>query len=67
MSKRKKVKRTNNDLQNTAQEIKDRAKWTTLKHMDSGAPEALAVPFLHVTPVVVLLNETNIKKSINKT
>jgi hypothetical protein len=35
--------------------------------MDSGAPEALAVPFLHVTPVVVLLNETNIKKSINKT
>jgi len=51
MVKRKKDKRTNNDLQNTTQKTKDRATRTPLKPgMNSGAPEGLTVPAPHVTP-----------------
>ena len=40
MAKRKKDKRTNNDLQNTAQKTKDRATRTPLKPgVNSHAPE----------------------------
>ena len=52
MAKRKKHKRTNNDLQNTTQKTKDRVTRTPLKTgMNSGAPEMQAVPVPLVTPV----------------
>ena len=50
-----KRKRTNNDLQNTTQEIKD---WALQTGENSGAPEKLAV---HVPPVTpIMLNDKNI-------
>jgi hypothetical protein len=53
--------RTNNDLQNIIQKTKDRATGTSLKTgMNSCAPGGLAVSTPHVTPVVLLLNDTNI-------
>ena len=58
MAKRKK---TNTDLQNITWKTTARATWTPLKPgMNSGAPEGLAVPVPEVTPVVLLLNDTNI-------
>jgi hypothetical protein len=48
--------RTNNELQNTAPNIKDRATQTTLKlGMNSGAPEGLADRAPLVTPIVLPL------------
>ena len=46
-----KRKRTNNDLQNTTD-------WTTRTQLKIGATEGLAVPAVHVTSVVLLLNDT---------
>jgi hypothetical protein len=54
-------KGTNNDLQNIAQKTKDRATQTPQKSgVNSCALKGLAVPAPHVTPVVFLLNDTNI-------
>jgi len=54
-------KRTNNDLQNTTHKTKDRATRSPLKPgVDTGAPEGLAVPVPLVTPIMLLLNDTNI-------
>ena len=51
--------RTNNDLQNTAPNIKDRATRTTLRlGMNSGAPEGLADRAPLVTPIVLPLNDS---------
>jgi hypothetical protein len=58
MAKKKKDKRTNNDLQNITQKTKDRATRSPIK--TGGAPKGLAVPAPLVTPVVLLLNNTNI-------
>jgi hypothetical protein len=53
-----KDKRTNNDLQNTTQKTKDRATRTPLKSgINSGAP---GVPVPLVTPIVLLLKDTDI-------
>jgi hypothetical protein len=52
-----KRKRTNNDLQNTTQEIKD---WALQTGENSGAPEMFAVPVPPVTPIMLLLNDKNI-------
>jgi hypothetical protein len=53
--------RTNNDLQNTAPNIKDRATRTTLKlGMNSGTPEGLADRAPLVTPIVLPLNSVPI-------
>jgi hypothetical protein len=50
--------RTNNDQQNTALNIKDRATRTTLKlGINSGAPEGLADRAPLVTPIVLPLND----------
>ena len=58
---KKKNKRTNNDLQNTTQKTKNQATWTPLKTLvNSDAPEGLALPAPHATPVVLLLSVTNI-------
>jgi len=55
MAKRKKDKRTNNNLQNTTEKTKDRATRTSLKTgVSSDAPKGYAVPAPHVTPVVLL-------------
>jgi hypothetical protein len=50
----KKDKRTNNDLENIPQKIRDRAT-RTQPRVNSCAPEGLAVPALHAAPVVLLL------------
>jgi hypothetical protein len=50
MAKRKRTK---------GQKTKDRATWTPLKTW--GDPEGLAVLAPHVTPIVLLLNDANIK------
>ena len=55
------AKRTNNDLQNITQKTKDGATCTPLK--TGGAPEALAVPAPHVTPVGYSRHRTNIAES----
>jgi len=53
MDKRKKDKRTNNDLPNITQKTKDLATRTPLKPGDElSAPEGLTVAALHVKPVV---------------
>ena len=58
MAKKIKNKRTNNDVQNTAQEPKD---WATLKQgVSSGALEGLTVPALHLTPVMLIFSDKNI-------
>ena len=57
MAKRK----MDNDLQNIKQNTKDRATRTLQKSgVNSGTQEGLAVPAPRVTPVVLLLNDTNI-------
>jgi len=57
----KKEKRTNNDLQNITQKTQNQATLIPLKPgVNSCAPEGLAVPAPHATPVVLLLNDTNI-------
>jgi Ni,Fe-hydrogenase I large subunit len=55
--KKKKDKRTNNDLQTLhRKQTKDQATRTSLRHwMNSSAPEGLTVPVLHLTPVLLLL------------
>jgi hypothetical protein len=56
-----KDKRTNNDLQNTTQKTKDRATRTPLKSgINPGAPGGLTVPVPLVTPIVLLLKDTDI-------
>ena len=56
-----KGERTNKDLQNITQKSKDRATQTSLKTgVNSGILEGLAVPAPHMTPVVLLLSNTNI-------
>jgi hypothetical protein len=57
----KKDKLTNNDLQNTTQQIKYRATRIPLRPVvNSSSPEGSEVPGPHVTPVVLLLlNDTN--------
>jgi len=53
--------RTKNNRPKTTQKTKDRTTQTTIKTgMKFGAPEVLAVPSPLVTPVVLLLNYTNI-------
>jgi hypothetical protein len=60
-AKKKKLKSTNNDLQITTQTTKDSATRAPLKlGENSGVPEGLAVPVSLVTPVMLLLNDTNI-------
>ena len=55
MAKRKKYKRTSNDLQNTTQKIKDRATRTPLKTgVNPGAHEWYTVLAQLVAPVVLL-------------
>jgi len=55
------TKRTKHDLQIDIQKTKDRATSTPLKQgLNSGALEGLSVPAPHVTPVLLLLNDTNI-------
>ena len=50
------TKRTNNDLQNTARETKDRATRTPLKHgVNLGGPHGYVVPAPLVAPVVLFL------------
>ena len=59
MAKRKKDKRTNNDLQIIAQKTKDQVTQTALKTgLNSCAPEGLQIPALRVTPVLLLLSQT---------
>ena len=49
------------NLQNITQNTEDRAARTPLETgVNSEAPEGLPVPAPHVTPVVLLLNDTNI-------
>ena len=56
-----KGKRDNNNLQNNTHKTKDRATRPPLKTgVNAGAPEGLAVPAPHVTPIVLLLNYTSI-------
>ena len=58
---KKKDKRTNNHIQNSTQKTKDQATRTPLKPgMNSSAPEMLGVLAPLVTPVVLLLKDTNI-------
>jgi hypothetical protein len=58
---RKKDKRTNNHIQDSTQKTKDQATRTPLKPgMNSSAPEMLGVLAPLVTPVVLLLKDTNI-------
>jgi hypothetical protein len=73
-SKEKKDKRSNNDLQNITQEIKDRTTRTPLitggevrcsgrtssscPGVKSGALEGLATPVPHIAPVLLLLPQT---------
>ena len=53
--------KTNNDLQNNAQKTKKKQHGHHQKlWMNSGAPELLSVPAPHVTPVLLLINDTNI-------
>jgi hypothetical protein len=47
--------RTNNDLQNTPQNTKDRPMKTGV---NTGVPEGYSVPVPHLAPVVVLLLQT---------
>ena len=55
------VKRTNNDLPNITQKTKDRTIQTPQKpRLNSDTPEGLAVPAPPFSPVVLLLNDTNI-------
>ena len=55
MAKKKKDKRTNNDLQNITHKTNDRGTRTPLKTwVNSGVPEGWAVPAPLVTPVVLL-------------
>ena len=62
-----KQKRTNNDLQNTTQKTKDRATQTPLNTgVKSGTPDIVLVPAPHATPVVLLLNDTNIFRYGNR-
>jgi len=57
MDKRKKDKRTNNDLQNITQKTKDRATRPHIKPgSNSGSPGGFDVPVPLMTPVVLLLN-----------
>jgi hypothetical protein len=52
---------TNNDIQNITHKTRDRATRIPLEQIvNSGAPEGLAVPVQHVTPIVLLLKDTNI-------
>ena len=52
---------TNNDLQNTTQKTNDRATRTPQKTaVIPGVPEGLAVPAQLLTPIVLLLNDTDI-------
>ena len=53
----KKDKRTNTDLQNITERNTNPTKKTGV---NPGAPERLAVPAPHVTPVMLLLSDTNI-------
>ena len=58
--KTQKGKGTNNDLQNTTQKTKDQAIRTLIKaEVNSSSPEGLAIPAPLVTPVVLLLKDTN--------
>ena len=60
-SKGTKVQTTIYKTQRTTQKTKDWAKQTPLKlWTNSGAPLELAVPAPLITPVVLLLNETNV-------
>ena len=55
MVKRKKSKRTNNDLQSSVHKTKDRVIRTLTKtKVNSGAPERKGVPVPLVAPVVLL-------------
>jgi hypothetical protein len=56
MVKRKKNKRTNNDLQNIHYKTKDRVTRTPLKQLgvNSVAPEGKEVPVALVAPVVLI-------------
>ena len=55
-----KDKGTKNDLQNITEKTKDRATRALLTSgVNSGAPEGSTVPALYVTPVMLLLNDTN--------
>jgi hypothetical protein len=59
--KTQKGKGTNNDLQNTTQKTKDQVIRTLIKvGVNSSSPEGLAIPAPLVTPVVLLLNDTNV-------
>jgi len=62
MTKRKRDNRTNNDLQNATQKIKDLARRIQLKTQGefrcSGRVSSSCSP--HVVPIVLLLNDTNI-------
>jgi hypothetical protein len=52
---------TNNDIQNITHKTRDRATRIPLEQIvNSGALEGLAVPVQHVTPIVLLLKDTNI-------
>jgi hypothetical protein len=65
-----KRKRTNNDLQNTKENIKGWASRTPLKAgVNSCTPEGSAVPALLMTPVVLLLDmeivlDTSLRKQV---
>ena len=53
-----KRKRTNSDLKNTTEINKDRPTRTTLKPgINSGTPDGSRVPALHVSPIVLLLDD----------
>ena len=71
MVKRKITKGKKNDLQNITNKNRDRKTRTPLKSWaELRFPERLAVPAPLVIPVVLLLNDTNIRKNttkINKT
>jgi hypothetical protein len=61
MAKRQKHKSTNNDLKHITQTTKEQVTRTPLKSkVDSSAPEGLLILAPCVTPVVLLLNNTNI-------
>ena len=65
-----KRKRTNNDLQNTKENIKGWTSRTPLKaEVNSCTPEGLEVPALLMTPVVLLLDmeivlDTSLRKQV---
>ena len=60
--KKKKEKRTNNDLQNTTQNIKDNVTRTSLKTVSSCYPEGYTVPASYVTPVELLGDKSWMRK-----